>query len=72
MKSFVISIKEVNLTDDFQPIEEKKFQISVMENAYLDNAYLSELLERKWSDLKDYFLTKGKDVPFNKIRRDYE
>lgn len=68
MKRFKISIEEINVDDDFTPIEAKRFQIDMVQDVGQSDEILPGVLEHKWSNLKDFFLEKRNDVPFHKIR----
>ena len=68
MKRFKITIEEINIDDDFMPIENKRFQTDVLQDVGQGDDILPGVLDHKWSELKEFFLKKRNDVPFHKIR----
>lgn len=69
MKKIEIHIREINLDDDFNPIEDKCF---TSEHVLKDddgniNDILDIVLDDRWSILKGFYLRKRKSVPFRKL-----
>ena len=72
MKKFEIHIVENNLTDELKPIEKKHFQIVMLQNEALCDDVLPDILDEKWTEIRNYFLEQRRNIPFTPIRRDHE
>lgn len=74
MKKIEIKIREINLDEDFTPIEDK---IVTSVHMFHDDEknledILSYVLDDRWTILKSFYLRKRKSLPFRKIRSRYE
>ena len=70
MKEIRISLKEINLDNDFMPIEHKCAEINEMvDDSVIDlDGHLPIILEEKWPELSEFFLKNRKISPFVKIK----
>lgn len=68
MKRFKISIEEINIDDNYTPIERKRFDVDVIQDDGQYDDILPGVLDHKWKQLKGFFLEKRNDVPFHKIK----
>ena len=67
MKKFEINIKEINLNDDFEPIEDKHMvNAFIYDETELSDKFLQLQLENKWDELIEKYLIKRNETPFKK------
>ena len=69
MKKFEIHIKEINLNEDFEPIEEKHFVNTFIDNETIEpisDKFLTLQLEHRWDELINKYLLERTETAFIK------
>ena len=69
MKKFEIHIKEINLNEDLEPIEDRHMvNAFIYDETELSDKFLQLQLENKWDDLIEKYLIKRNETPFKKLQ----